>query len=210
MVTVIWGRVTGLRQGGFSLLMTLLSLLILSLSAMAMMSLLKAGVSTSGNIAFRQAAVRAGDVGVEDAAKWIWAQSQDYLKDDHSDQGYYSTVTSGFNPGAFDFKTSARVHLAGSSGAPGTAVGSIDKVSDYTVYFVIHRMAMTSGFKCPDAQCLFPPVVTVSETNQGSSAASGGAYGPGLSAATGQVYYRVTVKVAGPRYNNRYVQAFVY
>lgn len=205
MVTLIQDRRVGPRQAGFSLLMTLLSLLILSLSAMAMMSLLKAGVSTSGNIAFRQAAVRAADLGVEAAITWIGGQGAEYLKDSHTDQGYWATGVPGFDPRTFNFATSARV--LGPTGTPGSAA---TPVSGYSVYYVIHRMSTTTG-KCADIDgCLYPPVVTASETGQGSSSSGGGGYTTGLSATTGAVYYRVTVKVAGPRYNNRYVQAFVY
>lgn len=206
MVTLSSDRRVGARQAGFSLLMTLLSLLILSLSAMAMMSLLKAGVSTSGNIAFRQAAVRAADLGVEAAITWIGGQGVEYLKDTHADQGYYATSDPTFDPRTtLNFATSARV--LGPTGTPGSAA---TPVSGYSVYYVIHRMSTTVG-KCADIDgCLYPPVVTASETGQGSSSSGGGGYTTGLSASTGAVYYRVTVKVAGPRYNNRYVQAFVY
>lgn len=213
MVTLNLDRRVGSGQGGFSLLMTLLSLLILSLSAMAMMSLLKAGVTTSGNIAFRQAAVRAGDIGVEDARTWLASQTSSYLENTDTSQGYWATSVPNFDPKTFPFAASARVHLNGSSGAPGTAVSAADKVSGYTVYFVIHRMATSSG-KCDpatsNAACLFPPVVTASETGQGSSTSGGSGYGLGLSSSTGKVYYRVTVKVVGPRFNTRYVQALLY
>jgi Tfp pilus assembly protein PilX len=199
MGTLIKGRRVGPRQGGFSLLMTLLSLLILTLSSMAMMAMLKAGVTTSGNIAFRQAAVRAGDVAVEDAVTWLSSQGSEYLKDTHIDQGYYASNDPAFNPATYDF---ANVGMARSHGSA---------VSGYTLYYVIHRMATTSGLTCTDnAGCLYPPIVTAAETGQGTSRSGGGGYSAGISGATGAVYYRVTVKIVGPRYNNRFVQAFLY
>ncbi len=57
------------RERGISLIMALISLFILTLSALAMMMLMKGSGSTAANIAFRQAAVR-----VADTAAWFEAE----------------------------------------------------------------------------------------------------------------------------------------
>ena len=63
------------RQQGFVIILTLVILVIITLSAVAMISSLRGGISASGNIAFRQAATRAADVAVDGAFQWVQTQN---------------------------------------------------------------------------------------------------------------------------------------
>lgn len=197
-------RTAARRSGGFVLILTLITLVILTLSAMSMMLVMQGGTSVAGNIAFRQAAVNVADIAVEDAVKWLNSQSFDYLAVDHADVGYYATSRDPdsatvmslppFDPKAHDF------------GDPAQAKTHTGTVSGYTIAYVIHRMARYTGTCAAVADnCLYP----VNTPNTWDGINNGGAQ-PQITITKGLVYYRITVKVQGPRFNNRYVQAFVY
>ena len=197
----------GSGSRGFALVMTLIVLVVLTISALSMMLLMKAGVSAAGNIAFRQAAVRVADLGIEDARSWLkdTVNPADLVADIPT-HGYYattetdSTQSNYFSPESWDFTN------------PNTTFqyGGANQWSGYTVYYVVHRMASQTGACSAAAYCLMPPAATSSATGAGSSHGGGQSYVLGISAPPGLVYYRVTVKVVGPRFNNRYVQAFFY
>ena len=189
---------------GIALVVTLIMLVILTISAMGMLLMLKSGVTTAGNIAFRQAAVRVGDLAVEDARTYLFNQNAIYLQSDDPANGYYANYQPGFSPQTFDFTNTTQARQY--------SLGGVNTFSGYQIYYVIHRMAINSGFACsdPNAGCMFPPSASSSGTTQGTSQSGGTAYNPNLTGTLGLVYYRATIKVIGPRFNNRYIQAFFY
>ncbi|RTL56468.1 MAG: hypothetical protein EKK46_04465 [Rhodocyclaceae bacterium] len=202
-------------QSGFTLVMTLVILVVITLSSMAMMLATKAGIFASGNIAFRQAATRAADVVVETGFRWVNTQiaaNANALDNTNAAVGYYSSFnevlasctnssTTQFNPATYDF--------ANTSCAPAPT-----QVGDYAVYYVVHRMATTANTACPAAGCMAPTVIQANNNTQtpgGSSESGASQFGSGSSSVSNQiVYYRITVKVVGPKRNTRYIQAFVY
>lgn len=192
-----------LANRGMALLMTLVTLTILTISSLSMMMLMKSGATAAGNIAFRQAAVRVADLAVEDARSWLLTQSATTLQNDVPGV-YYASYQPTFAPQNFAFTDNAQ--------ATKFVSGGNDTFSGYKIYYVIHRMAATAGVACtdPSAQCVMPPTAATSTTGSGSSHAAGSGYQPQITGTTGLVYYRVTAKVVGPRFNNRYVQAFFY
>lgn len=199
-------------QKGVVLIMTLVILVIITMSSMAMMLSMRAGISASGNIAFRQAAVKVADVALEDAFVWIGNNADDAtLETDHLGGGlaYYavenradSDCTRGgvttFMPQTYDFAKA------------GCATKRAASVAGYELYYVVHRMAAGNG-ACGDAGvlCLAPISASTTTTGTGDSQDAEGAQFSG-SAGSKTVYYRITVKVSGPRRNNRFVQSFVY
>lgn len=198
------------RQSGFVLVLTLIILVIITLSSVAMMVSLRAGVSAAGNIAFRQAATRVGDIAVEDGLQWLVTNAVGTAM--NSDRtGYYAThnavaggcsSTAAFTPQSYDFANNACALQHGTT------------VSGYTMSYVIHRMAATGGLglPCTDAlaECMFAPVASSAGVAPGSTHSTGQSYQAAITNTAGLVYYRITVKVKGPRNNNRYIQAFVY
>ncbi|MBK9522117.1 MAG: hypothetical protein IPO13_11005 [Rhodocyclaceae bacterium] len=62
------------RQQGFVLVIALVIMVVMTLSAVAMITSLRGGISASGNISFRQAATRAADVAADGAYQWIQAR----------------------------------------------------------------------------------------------------------------------------------------
>jgi type IV pilus assembly protein PilX len=212
------GRSGGER--GFVLVLTLVIIIVITLSSMAMMLLTRAGVTAAGNIAFRQAATRSADIGAESAFGYVRTNEPLLLASgahaglprlDYSNktEGYYaihnqvdgscgtSDSIEGFRATLYDFKD-----------------GCASRVSagDYTLWYVIHRMALAEG-ECPAVVCASPTVIsTTTTTYAGSSQEAGAEFFSSSSNSTNQktVYYRITIKVAGPRRNNRFVQAFIY
>ena len=201
------------RQQGLALMMTLITLVIITISVLAMMMVIRGGVTASGNIAFRQAATRVSDEAVEavnadvtrtGARDWLLKQTAVYLQSDHASEGYYAANDPVFAPQSYDFYDFV-------TRLPKNA-RYVGNFSGYDIYYVIHRMAMTSGTACTDpaAGCLFPPVAGTAGTSAGQSYGAGSSYAKAITGTAGLAFYRVTIKVAGPRFNNRYVQAFLY
>jgi type II secretory pathway pseudopilin PulG len=211
------------RQKGFVLLMALVIMVIITLSAVAMITSLRGGISASGNIAFRQAATRAADVAVDSAFRWVQTQMAvaTGLNSDIAAAAtprYYATmfgansgckkdgVGDAFTPQQYRFSDT----VTGADGFPCAALVA-GNPAGYTLYYVVHRMANTAGSACPAAGCLAPPVTAAAGSSAGCSMDPTSASFCGASTTTNTlVYYRITIKVVGPRQNNRYIQAFVY
>ena len=197
---------------GVVLLMTLVILVIMTLSSLAMLKLMGSGITSSGNIAFRQAAVRVGDLATEGARTWLSSQTATVLQSNIPASGYYAYDDPTFAPATFNFydPTIAAQYC---SSQPCVA-GTNDTFSGYKIYYVIHRMSLQAGVglacSAPAAGCAQPPSVSNSVTNSGSNATAGNNYQGQITGSTGLVYYRITAKIVGPSFNNRYVQVFVY
>ncbi len=197
------------RQQGFSLVMTLIMLVIILLSSLGMMMAMRGGVSSAGNIAFRQSAVRSADVAGEEGLDWVNTQltadpAALNTTDTATKPGYYAifneadaacTTTTAFSPQTYDFSNADCAMEHGSS------------VSGYTLYYVVHRMAGAYG-ACPAVGCTGP--LESANNNPGCSHDPDMPDYCGLASTRLHVYYRITIKVAGPRHNSRYVQTFVY
>jgi len=142
---------------------------------------------------------------VEDARAWLLTMSGTYLQEDHPEDGYYATAqTDTFSPSTYDWTDDAKTRQY--------IVGSNDTFSGYKMYYVTHRMAVTAGYPCSNqaAHSMFPINASSAGTTAGTTQSGGSGYMTFISGSTGLVYYRITVKVVGPRYNNRFVQVFMY
>ncbi|MCX7156134.1 MAG: hypothetical protein NTW45_06795 [Rhodocyclales bacterium] len=223
------------RQQGFVLILALVIMVIITMSAVAMIASLRGGISASGNIAFRQAATRAADVAVDSAYRWMVTTmaAASGLSNDIAGAAtprYYATLagansgckkdgTAGsFTPQQYRFSDSVN----GSDGLP-CAAKVAAKPAGYDLYYVVHRMASTSEAlcvaaggaagcgNCPTAGCLAPSISLAVINKDGCSKDPTSPDYCGSTTTTNTfVYYRITIKVVGPRQNNRYIQAFVY
>lgn len=212
------------RQQGFVLILALVIIVIITLSSVAMIASLRGGISASGNISFRQSATRAADVAVDSAFQWVQTQMAVATALDNNIAAaatprYYATMSAAdsgckkdsaagsFSPQMYRFSDT----VTGSDGFPCAALVA-GNPAGYTLYYVVHRMANAAG-ACPTpAGCLAPSIVTIPAGRAGCSMDPTSASFCGASATTTNtlVYYRITIKVVGPRQNNRYIQAFVY
>jgi type IV pilus assembly protein PilX len=209
------------RDRGFVLFMTLVMLVILTISGLAMMQVMGSGVTAAGNIAFRQASVRYADLALEDARTWMIAQPAVYLHDDHpSDHGYISwgqmsspAQPTDFDPKTHDWTNPNVAYLYSANPDPNLdGDGDPTTFSGYRIYYVIHRLAVLPGQSCsePATGCMFPVTANAGVVAPGTTTSAGTGYTPPILGTVGNVYYRITAKVVGPRHNSSYVQAIMH
>lgn len=195
------------RQRGVVLFIALIVLVAMTLAGIAVMRSVGTNVLISGNMAFKQAATSVADYGVETARAWISGATATTLQSDGATgtptAGYFSSwkydptaptdLTKNFDPFQFDWTTAMVVAPAPD---PSTQV-----------QYVIHRMCSLPNAS-PDAvnqQC-----VTVSTSSTSGSTQNVISGGTQPLTNTTQVYYRVTVKVTGPKNATSYIQTTLY
>jgi type IV pilus assembly protein PilX len=201
-VNAIGGR----RQGGVVLLIALIVLVAMTLAGIGMMRSIDAGTLVAGNIGFREAAVATADTGVEAARTWLLANLNS-LDNDNPAAGYFSTrqdsvdFTGNMTEGGHD-----GVNWGGSDPSQTTTaftLGTVD-TSGNTVYYVINRLCAIPGTINGAGQtCAYS-----SQSQTGSTQSSPTYSSFGLSSAL-VAYYRVTVRVNGPKNTVSYVQALL-
>lgn len=204
-------RQTGVRkfclhgQRGVVIFVALLVMVALALAGLALMRSTDTTTAVSGNLMLKQSAISAVDRGVEQTIHALWEVSPAPDRTQHnSAQNYYACVrgTAGgclaagsAVPKIPDLLKSA----SGCSGAGLTAGLVANDAAGNKSCFVIERMCLNTG-----------PAVG---NNCNLSTASFGA-DPGTEHYTGLIragdaYYRVTVRVEGPRNTVSYAQAML-
>jgi type IV pilus assembly protein PilX len=222
---MVSGPVSHSKQSGFSLFVALVTLLVMSIIAVGMVAMMRAGTNAASNIAFRQASLRVGDAGISAARAWLLNTVNTTpltLNADSPGNGYYAYLTYNangtetFSPASFNWESGGFQYL------DPNATASTNQLfpGAYQVYYVIHRMArptqlataIQQGGSCSMSSvgCASPPTPTGGVSGQGQSQSVGSSYNPGLQGPVAQAYYRVTVRVTGPMRNVSYVQAFMY
>ena len=191
------------HQRGVVLIIALIVLVAMAMAGIALVRSVDVATQVAGNLAFRQAGVQASDAGVEVARKWLMAPPSSLNNDIEPDNpSYYATWNGGvtstpaiFDPATFDWngKTSLATDAAGN-----------------TVSYVIHRMCEKAGDPDPiNNNCLLVPTSASGNSSQvkggGEFACSGT-----LCDASSNPYYRITVRVSGPRNTITYIQSVIY
>ena len=191
-------------QQGVVLFIALIVLVAMSLAGIALMRSVDTGTVIASNLAFRQGATYAGDIGVEAARTWLVANSASVTTDQPGvtgGPGYWATMQTGIdllgtNSSVADFAWSDTVSVNVTSPAPPTG---------YTVRYVIHRLCNATG-ATTDTSCV-KSADAASSTSGTKGAATYGSYAISVSTSA---YYRITVRVLGPRNALSYVQAVLY
>lgn len=179
------------RQRGVSLIIALIALVALTLAGLALIRSADTTNVVSGNLAFREASLSATDVGVESAITALSTIAASSL-----DTNYPASCAAG---ACYYYATiQALVNAAGvPSVIDWTTVPSSTVDSSYAVQYVIDRL------------CDGPtPVTDVASKCMNLTGASVGSKRAGAVAFTSasQVYYRITVRVVGPRNSVSIVQ----
>ena len=205
------------RQGqrGFSLIVALIALVIMALAAVSLMRTVSTTTLVSGNLAFEQAAVTGADVGVEAAVAWLEANTG--LASSPSAASCPSpgtTVLSCPQPGRGYLavrKEPASTQSWGtfwdelvSEGATPVVQATADAAGN-TASYLIQRMCRSTGDSSSAIGCSTAP----SSAQCGNANSSDPNNGSGNVSCTSSTYYRITVKVAGPRGTTTYIQAMV-
>jgi type IV pilus assembly protein PilX len=189
------------RQRGVVLLIALVVLVAIMIGGIAMMRSVDSATLVAGNLAFQQAATNSADQGVETAIAKLQELSKitNGLNNDDPTRGYFSSMNSQQSP---DSGVSWQAFWDG-NGLTSQAYKLPTDQAGNDVYFVIHRECSGPGSPGSKGQsCISSPVATTS----GGNSEEGGDIA--LQAAS-QVYYRITVRVSGPRRTESYVQSHI-
>jgi hypothetical protein len=183
------------RQRGAVLFIALIVLVAMSLAGIALIRGVDTANLIAGNLAFKQNATHGGDWGVEQARAWLQLQPAATLYDNVP--GRYAAAMqtgldyTGTDPSAPDFDWDANSFDAGP-----------DPASNQ-VHYVIHRMCELAG-NPGSVNCVRTSLGGTTGGTQG-----GATYGGAALPSTSQIYYRITVRVTGPRNTVSYVQVMV-
>ena len=195
-------------QSGVILFVALIILVAMTLAGIALMRSVDTNVLIAGNLAFRQATTLAGDWGIEEARAWLTANT--------SGETLYNSQPAVANGAAYFANFQSGVDLIGVGATSddfnwnGTSVRDLGTDSaGNQVRYVIHRLCELAG----DPNSASANCVKFSGGGGSAPASTGtkGVVGYGTAALPGvsQVYYRVTVRVAGPRNTVSFVQAIL-
>jgi type IV pilus assembly protein PilX len=196
-------RVNRRAQQGVILFIALIVLVAMTLTGIALIRSVDTNVLVAGNLAFRQGATAAADWGIESARSYLKTTitaNKAALDNDNPAAAYYATWQSGLD-------------LVGTTTSPFDWSGASQLVGTDTagneVRYVLHRMCEASGATtAAGANC-------VKASGSGGTTGTAGSTKGTVSYSTlalpssTVVYYRVTVRVLGPRNTLSFVQAML-
>lgn len=188
-------------QSGVTLVIVMIVLVAMTLAAISLVRSVETTNLIAGNLSFQQAATHSGDTGVERAANWLAANAAGVvLENDDATNGY---VAGGLNVGP---NLSASPPQSWNDYWVNTLAARAVKLPEdpakNTVSYVIDRLCTNAGSATGGAACVDSPAITVASGNSEEAGEKQ------LNASTG-IYYRITVRIDGPRNTVSYVQAFV-
>jgi type IV pilus assembly protein PilX len=184
-------------QRGAILFIALIVLVAMSLAGLALMRGVDTGTLIASNLAFKQSATAAGDLGIEAGRNWLLSNGGPSLYVDMPGNAYYSTFQTNVDlVGGDPTKTPFDWNTAASAGTD--AAGN-------DVSYVIQRLCDLPGDPATVNCIRAAGASSTSASTKG--AANYGGYA--ISAPTG-AFYRITVRVKGPRNTVSLVQATVY
>lgn len=194
------------NQRGLALLVAMIVLVVMSIAGIALIRSVDTGVLIAGNLAFRQSASHSGDAGIEAARTWLLANTAS-LSNDSPSNGYYANSQASLDlTGNKTTATSDDVAWNG-TGVSTPRCLATDSIGN-TVCFIIHRMCDTSGTSLDAATCT-TKTGALGGSGQGANRQMTTYQEGSWTSTTAFGYYRVTVRVAGPRNNFAFVQAFL-
>lgn len=205
------GKVRSVRtQGGIVLIFALIVLVIMTLAAISLFRSTSSSNVIAGNLAFQQASTTSGDQGVESAIVWLENNNQQVststgtacstgssvLACDQAARGYYATRQD--PPSGKSWPDYWASFVSGG----GTPVQLATDAAGNTVSYFIQRMCSGPGDSTSSSISCSSSPAALDCGNQTSA--------PGLTLnCPVQVYYRVTVRIDGPRNTSSYTQAMV-
>jgi len=180
-------------QSGAVLMVVLVALVAMLISVIALSRSMDTHHLVAGNLAFRNSTVHSSDAGVQTAVLWLQSTvGTARLNTTAVVDGYFAEVA---EPN-WDDETFW-------SQCAGCTVSAAD-VAGNRVQWVVHRMCSSQGN--PNAAGN-----SCSRINAASAASNGGSFAADAVNFSGvaQNYYRISVRVLGPRNTSTLVQAFV-
>jgi type IV pilus assembly protein PilX len=201
-------------QRGLVLVLALIVLAAMSLAAIGLMRGVLGSNRVAGNLAYQQAAVQAADVGTETAIAWLEQRTRELEQRNAApapmtlaNKLFNNIVKSASEPYAY---VATRADPAATQTWDGfwqnlTTANVVNNLpvdaAGNQVSFVIHRLCANAGepsvSRCEAAPVLPAAIQTSSKSNSLK-----------LKEAS-QVYYRITVRVLGPRNATSFIQTMV-
>lgn len=189
---------TRARQDGVVLLVALVVLVAITIAGLAMVRSVDTTTLIAGNLAFQQAATRASDKGIEEAVDSIqYLGANSLLDGDEPTRGYYATLAITDVPtGSTTWQTFWKDNYeANAKAMPADQYGN-------QVSYVIHRACLNAAPPGSGGTCAASPAVTKATGNSNN-------VGDLQLEGSSQIYYRITVRVLGPRRTESYVQSYI-
>jgi type IV pilus assembly protein PilX len=201
-------------QRGVSLLFALIALVILTFGAVALTRSVDTGTLIMGNLAFRQDAVAASSSGAEEAMKWLQDNIGGTKLNSHvDDHGYRANSTDTLDvTGGRTAADRTVIDWDGKCmGAPAATVCLVpykaSDVNENKVQWLITRLCQsTDAAPASPNKCVRP-------ANSGTGASNDrGELGPGgrPTGVQASPYYRIIVRVDGPRNTVSYTESLVH
>ncbi len=189
-------------QSGVVLVIMLIVLVAMTLAAISMVRSVDTTNLIAGNLSFQQAATHSGDTGVELASTWLFANAAGVaLENDDPTNGYVAAGLKIAPNLTANPPQSWNDYWVNTLAARAVKANQVDAAGN-TVSYVIDRMCNNAGSSTGGASCVGSPTVTLASGNSEEAGEKQ------LNASSG-VYYRITVRVDGPRNTVSYVQAVV-
>ncbi|MDE2395240.1 MAG: hypothetical protein KGM91_07340 [Burkholderiales bacterium] len=205
---------------GFSLVFALVALAALLLAAAGMLRSVNTGSLVIGNLGFRQDAVAASSAGAEAAIAYLQANVAGVTLDaDHPAAGYYATslanldVTGGVTSAAhkmalvdWDADGCADADASSYDTSACLQAAPAKTVNGNTVSWIAMRLCTTSGSYAPGNPCTTPAAAATSNATDRGELTGGGR----ISSVVTSPYYRIVVRVLGPRHSVSYTETMVH
>ncbi len=202
------------KQQGVVLIITLIVLIAMTLATIALVRSVDTSNVIVGNLAFKQGATQAGDVGSDVAANWlatIAGTTASY--NDDTANGYYATgrdvdmTGSGTDPNRYlvDWDGNACNGDVASNHCLSPAPAAVDAGSGNSVEYIIDRLCLNAG-QGPKIQGNCP---TIYANVQGLSTGDE-KYQPPPVTGTYVEFYRITARIKGPRNTTSFVETIVH
>lgn len=216
------------RQRGAVLFFAIIVLVATTLAGLALTRSVDTSNLIAGNLAFQQSTTQLANAGIEQAVDWLETASSDATNPLYKDAVASGYKADGLNPAQLPaagvswesfwnstLKNQSALakfdcdspHLPGSDGGCVDDAGNASALTatGTTVSYAIQRLCTGAGS---------PPMTGRGATNcpcaeNSDGSAKSGLFGPTLACPGNHLYYRVTVRVAGPRNTVSFVQAYI-
>ncbi|MEP7300984.1 MAG: hypothetical protein ABI699_05600 [Caldimonas sp.] len=187
------------RQRGVVLFVAMIVLVVMALAGVAMVRQSGTGLSIAGNLAFKQNATSAGDLGTEAAINW-WGPLKNTatLNADVPAQGYFSDWGSAVgdprlpgDPSLYDWSNARVIANDG---------------TDNEVAYIIERLCLNAGDPTTPTQlCVKTPPL-----GGGDKSGTCQHYPSSCGEDRFFVHYRISTRIRGPKQTLSYVQVMVH
>jgi Tfp pilus assembly protein PilX len=200
------------KQRGVVLFIALISLVAMTLAAIALIRSVDTATMIAGNLAFKQGTTAIADSGIEAGRTWLIGNAGTaVLNSDQIGFGYYANsmdskdLTGSMTPSNplddVDWEGTNPLLAVKGFTLPTSSLPSTMSDGSYTVSYIIHRLCQVSD------EPLSSKCSTYMQTTSSGSTKGGG----GIKALSGvqQGHYRITARVKGPRNTVAFVQTII-